>query len=237
MFNANFVPSVLISNQDDHINSFKCLVINKRDGSCSSFSGNDQVDFSQCAACLDPLYNVIWSLNSVNNQICAYNVICSEARNLAGLEPWLLSPALAIPVVSTCFVTRSQAAMYLLASLDTLTQADDHKLTIVQDNDCNQSVQGKIYSREDFSIVTRFESESSSFNNIFQNILSMLRVEINRAVTLQVSAVDGDTLITRLKLFNLWLIQTFCSEDMDCLAAEANIMPKSRLISNFVTFC
>lgn len=151
--------SVLIPHQSDHMNSFKCLVINKRDGSCSSFSGNDQVDFTQSAACLDPLYNVIWTFNSANSEISSYNVISSEARSIPGLESSVLCPELALPTISTCLVTRSQAAMHLLACLDTLTQAQDEKLTIVEENECSQAVHGKVYSREDFATASRFESE------------------------------------------------------------------------------
>lgn len=52
--------SVLLPTQCELSKSFKCLVINKRDGNCSSFQGSDQVDFTQTAACLDPLYNILW---------------------------------------------------------------------------------------------------------------------------------------------------------------------------------
>jgi E3 ubiquitin-protein ligase MYCBP2 len=58
--NFYFYFSVLLPTQTDHASSFKCLAINKRDGNCSSFSGVDQVDFSNTATCLDPLYNVLW---------------------------------------------------------------------------------------------------------------------------------------------------------------------------------
>lgn len=116
------------------------------------------MDFSNYAACLDPLYNVIWTFNPVNNEISLYNIISTEARTISGLEASILSPGLALPVVPTCFVTRSQAAMHLLACLDTLTQAQDENLTIVEENECDQSTHGKVYSREDFSTVSRFES-------------------------------------------------------------------------------
>ena len=55
-----FCISVLLPTENDPASSFKCLAINKRDGNCSSFSGGDQVDFSNRATCLDPLYNVLW---------------------------------------------------------------------------------------------------------------------------------------------------------------------------------
>ncbi|CAK9797457.1 E3 ubiquitin-protein ligase MYCBP2 [Anthophora quadrimaculata] len=156
MANKNCI--ILIPHQTDHVNSFKCLVISKRDGTCNSYSGMDQVDFSNCATCLDPLYNVIWTFNPMSSEISLYNIISTEARTIPGLEVSILSPGLALPVVSNCFVTRSQAAMHLLGCLDTLTQAQDENLCIVEENECNQSTNGKVYSREDFVTVNRFES-------------------------------------------------------------------------------
>ncbi|XP_017880442.1 E3 ubiquitin-protein ligase MYCBP2-like [Ceratina calcarata] len=161
MANKNCI--ILIPHQTDHANSFKCLVISKRDGTCNSYSEPDQVDFSNCAACLDPLYNVIWTFNPMNNEISLYNIISTEARTIPGLEASILSPGLALPVISNCFVTRSQAAMHLLACLDTLTQAQDENLSIVEENECNQSTHGKVYSREDFVTVNRFESHGGGW--------------------------------------------------------------------------
>ncbi|XP_046604041.1 E3 ubiquitin-protein ligase MYCBP2 isoform X2 [Neodiprion virginianus] len=160
---ANKNSIILLPNQNDHANSFKCLVINKRDGNCNSYSGADQVDFSHTASCLDPLYNVIWSFNPANNEINCYNVISTEARSIAGLDTSILSPALALPVVSNCFVTRSQAAMHLLGCLDSLTQAQDEKLVVVEEHECTQTSQGKVYSREDFVTVSRFESHGGGW--------------------------------------------------------------------------
>ncbi|RLU27103.1 hypothetical protein DMN91_000902 [Ooceraea biroi] len=160
---ANKNCLILIPHQNEHANSFKSLVINKRDGTCNSYNGTDQVDFNNCAACLDPLYNVIWTFNSANNEISLYNIISTETRAIPGLEASILSPGLALPVVSTCFVTRSQAAMHLLACLDTLTQAQDENLSIIEENECNQSTHGKVYSREDFATVSRFESHGGGW--------------------------------------------------------------------------
>ncbi|XP_014476553.1 PREDICTED: E3 ubiquitin-protein ligase MYCBP2 isoform X5 [Dinoponera quadriceps] len=161
MANKNCI--ILIPHQNEHANSFKSLVISKRDGTCNSYSGADQVDFSNCAACLDPLYNVIWTFNSTNNEISLYNIISTETRAIPGLEASILNPGLALPVVPTCFVTRSQAAMHLLACLDTLTQAQDENLSIVEENECNQSTHSKVYSREDFATVSRFESHGGGW--------------------------------------------------------------------------
>lgn len=167
---ANKSCILLLPHQTEHRNSFKCLVINKRDGTCNSFSGVDQVDFNQCAACLDPLYNVIWAFNPTNNEISYYNVISTEARTMQNLEVSILSPGLALPIVPSCYVTRSQAAMHLLACLDTLTQAQDEKLTIVEGSENNQSTHGKVYSREDFATVSRFENHGGGWGYSGQSI-------------------------------------------------------------------
>ncbi|XP_031781072.1 E3 ubiquitin-protein ligase MYCBP2 isoform X6 [Nasonia vitripennis] len=168
MANKNCI--LLLPHQTEHRNSFKCLVINKHDGTCNSFSGADQVDFNQCAACLDPLYNVIWSFNPTNNEISYYNVISTESRTMQNLEVSILSPGLALPVVPSCYVTRTQAAMHLLACLDTLTQAQDEKFTIVEGSENNQSMHGKVYSREDFATVSRFENHGGGWGYSGQSI-------------------------------------------------------------------
>lgn len=102
---------------------------------------------------------MIWTFNPINSEISLYNIISTEARTIPGLEESILNPGLALPVVSNCFVTRSQAAMHLLGCLDTLTQAQDENLSIVEEDECNQSAHGKPCSREDFVTVNRFESE------------------------------------------------------------------------------
>ncbi|KAK0177732.1 hypothetical protein PV328_001750 [Microctonus aethiopoides] len=161
MANKNCI--ILIPHQHEHANTFKCLVINKRDGSCNSFSGNEQVDFSQCATCLDSLYNVIWTFRSTTNELCPYNVITTEARTISNLNVSILSPGLALPVVPMCFVTRTQAAMHLLGCLDTLTQAQDERLTVVEENETNQLAHDKVFSREDFVTVNRFENHGGGW--------------------------------------------------------------------------
>ncbi|XP_063987126.1 E3 ubiquitin-protein ligase MYCBP2 isoform X2 [Diachasmimorpha longicaudata] len=159
---ANKSCILLIPHQHEHSNTFKCLVINKRDGSCNSFTGNDQVDFNQCAACLDSLYNVIWSFNSSTNELSPHNVISTEARKVPGLNTWILSPSLSLPVIPLCFVTRTQAAMHLLGCLDTVTQAQEERLLVVEENEMNQS-HDKVYSREDYATVSRFENHGGGW--------------------------------------------------------------------------
>lgn len=93
------------------------------------------------------------------HDMTCYNVVACESRASVLLRPSILSPELSLPVVPSCFVTRSQAALHLLSCLDTLTQAQDHRFTVREDSEDRQAGCGKVYSREDFSAVTRFESE------------------------------------------------------------------------------
>ena len=39
---------------------FKCLLINKMDGSCRTFNDSEQEDLQGFGMCLDPVYDVIW---------------------------------------------------------------------------------------------------------------------------------------------------------------------------------
>lgn len=105
-------------------------------------------------------YNICFvSYHPATRDVMCYNVVACESRATEFFPPSVLSAELALPVVASCFVTRSQAALHLLGCLDTLTQAQDHRFTVREENDDRQAGCGKIYSREDFAAVTRFESK------------------------------------------------------------------------------
>ena len=74
----------------------------------------------------------------------------------------ILSPDLALPVTSGCLVSRSQAALNLLSCLDTITGSPATALTR-----CEEENRGtgslKALSKEDFSIVNRFESHGGGW--------------------------------------------------------------------------
>lgn len=155
--------TVLLPNHCDAATSFKSLIINRRDGACNSFKGKDYVDFSNKAVCLDATYNVLWSFNYINLELCCYNIISSEIEtkntihtanqtiltnvqtihsNEEYTEPSIgnsfnlsaiLSPELALPVTSNCHITRLQAAIHLLSCLDTLTTAHDLQLSSMKE--------------------------------------------------------------------------------------------------------
>lgn len=143
---------------------------------------------------MDSLYNVLWSYNYTTHEINCYNVIASDVQNtntniftvdkkvltnvktVSSTEKVnsrlvngfnllsILSPELALPVVSNCFVTRLQAAIHLLSCLDTLTIAHETKMTAIKEEiDDRQLVTGKTYCREDFQTVNRFESHGGGW--------------------------------------------------------------------------
>lgn len=72
---------MLFPNHETTARNFKCLVINKKDGNCNSFKGQDQVDFQSKIVCLDPIYNVLWSYEAANHQVCCYNIIAAELQS------------------------------------------------------------------------------------------------------------------------------------------------------------
>lgn len=74
---------MLFPNHETTARNFKCLVINKKDGNCNSFKGQDQVDFQSKIVCLDPIYNVLWSFEASNHQVCCYNIIAAELQSYA----------------------------------------------------------------------------------------------------------------------------------------------------------
>lgn len=182
---------MLLPNQFDGATTFKSLIINRRDGACSSFKGRDHIDFSSKAVCLDAIYNVLWSFNPANLELCCYNIIASEIESKNAIQlsdqsiltnvqtvtsyeentictsfnlSAFLSPELALPVTTNCHITRLQAAIHLLCCLDTLTTAHDLQLSSMKEEvEDRQMVSEKQYSREDFQIVNRFESHGGGW--------------------------------------------------------------------------
>ncbi|XP_074033015.1 MYC binding protein highwire isoform X2 [Leptinotarsa decemlineata] len=185
---ANKHSIVLLPNEEETAKNFKCLVINKRDGNCNSFKSDDQVDFSNKIVCMDPIYNVLWSYDSNCNEFSCYNVIASELQlknsfrildnhipgDITSYDPEtpdvsfqlasILSPELALPVTTNCFVTRFQAAINLLCCLDILSIAHQMQISTINDIiDDRQLMSGKQYSKEDFQAVNRFESHGGGW--------------------------------------------------------------------------
>lgn len=52
---------------------FKCLLINKVDGSCRTFNDSEQEDLQGFGLCLDPVYDVIWR-SVLNGVLLDYHI-------------------------------------------------------------------------------------------------------------------------------------------------------------------
>ncbi|CAG5134648.1 unnamed protein product, partial [Candidula unifasciata] len=155
----------LIPRGEDNARAMKCLMISKTDGSCKSFSGEEQEDLSNQAVCLDPVYDVLWGYNPKTQEIRCYNVMISEAHDLKKIDPGycdIFSPELAVPTRIGCQATRSHCALHMLGCLDTLTIANQLKLQVVEESREKTSI-SKIYSKDDYSVVNRFESHGGGW--------------------------------------------------------------------------
>ncbi|KAJ8916891.1 hypothetical protein NQ315_013359 [Exocentrus adspersus] len=180
---ANKNSIVLLPRENEIIQSFKCIVISKKDGTCNYFRNQSQVNFANKIVCMDHIYNVVWSYDTINNEFICYNIIASELQTIflqtvdnkllcdmkAANEikspykkiqlPSILSPELALPVLPDSDVTRFQAALNLLCCLDILTTAHELQLSASKEEvECNKFIPNKQYSKEDFQAVNRFES-------------------------------------------------------------------------------
>lgn len=105
---------------------------------------------------------LILNLNSYqetqeDGEITCYNIVCCETR--LDISASILSPELSLPSTPGCSVTRSQAALHLLGVLDTLTAAQDKKLTVRVAGEDADMHSGKVFIWDDFSTVNRFESK------------------------------------------------------------------------------
>ncbi|XP_041463247.1 E3 ubiquitin-protein ligase MYCBP2-like isoform X4 [Lytechinus variegatus] len=150
---------------DETVSSVKCLMLNRKDGSCTSFMGADQTSFKGCSVCLDPFYRVLWSYNPLLHQIQCFNILktgssfpASAGTTLQELPPAasILTPQLALPCTPHIPIDGSQIALNVLACLDSLVASRELGLTISESETQVQTV-AKVYTKEDFSVVNRFE--------------------------------------------------------------------------------
>ena len=144
---------------------FRSLVINRSDGSCKTFNDQDQLELSNFSAvCLDNLYDVLWTYNCETQTISRHNIIAVEAKlpQESMMLPSILLPELSLPQKSSALVNRTTAALNLLCTLDTLTATNQLGWS-VQDDEQTKNQIAKIYSKEDFSSVCRFESHGGGW--------------------------------------------------------------------------
>ncbi|XP_026529249.1 E3 ubiquitin-protein ligase MYCBP2 isoform X4 [Notechis scutatus] len=145
---------------------FKCLLINKVDGSCKTFNDSEQEDLQGFGVCLDPVYDVIWRFRPNARELWSYNSVVADSRLPTAPDTQsrcsILSPELALPTGSKALTTRSHAALHMLGCLDTLAAMQDLKMGVMNTEEESHAVM-KVYSKEDYSIVNRFESHGGGW--------------------------------------------------------------------------
>ncbi|KAF4109316.1 hypothetical protein G5714_010389 [Onychostoma macrolepis] len=145
---------------------FKCLLINKLDGSCRTFNDSEQEDLQGFGLCLDPVYDVIWRFLPATREMCCYNAVIADARvpTASDIQALcsILSPELALPSGSHATTTRSHGALHILGCLDTLAVMQELKMGVASAEEETQAVM-KVYSKEDYSVVNRFESHGGGW--------------------------------------------------------------------------
>ncbi|XP_058885306.1 E3 ubiquitin-protein ligase MYCBP2 isoform X9 [Acipenser ruthenus] len=145
---------------------FKCLLINKVDGSCRTFNDSEQEDLQGFGVCLDPVYDVIWRFLPASREFWCYNAVIADARIPTATDVQsrcsVLSPELALPTGSTATTTRSHGALHILGCLDTLSAMQELKMGVASTEEETQAVM-KVYSKEDYSVVNRFESHGGGW--------------------------------------------------------------------------
>ncbi|XP_046440285.1 E3 ubiquitin-protein ligase MYCBP2-like isoform X2 [Daphnia pulex] len=157
--------------------SSRNLVINRNDGQCRSFSGTEQANFANTILTWDPVYSILWSFCKSTSMVRGYNVFASglvhpsygssllsvmkeqESVDVADI----FRPALTLPVVPSSKVTQTQAALHLLCCLDSLTRCQQIPIKEITNQDPHKSLVNRCFTKEDFSVVNRFESHGGGW--------------------------------------------------------------------------
>nr|XP_049693135.1 E3 ubiquitin-protein ligase MYCBP2 isoform X3 [Helicoverpa armigera] len=77
---ANSNTIIILPNRPEH--TFKCITINRMDGTCNTWTGPEQVDFVNSLACLDPLYDLLWCYQPQMRVIKCYNILAYDSHKL-----------------------------------------------------------------------------------------------------------------------------------------------------------
>lgn len=70
----------------------------------------------------------------------------------------IFRPALTLPIVSSTKVTQTQAALHLLCCMDSLTRCQQIPIKESSNQDPEKALVNRRFTKEDFSVVSRFES-------------------------------------------------------------------------------
>ncbi|XP_063604995.1 E3 ubiquitin-protein ligase MYCBP2-like, partial [Penaeus indicus] len=165
--NSSCLVLLPVGGKKEEEEGWRCLVISRSDGQCRSFSTADQINVGGHTMCLDPVYNVLWSYDNSSQEVRCYNIVAAEAQRLNnggtqdGLRD-LLSPELSLPILPEYQVSRAQVALHMLSCIDTVTWAHEHGLTVIED-DPQTVATVRVYTREDFTPVNRFDSHGGGW--------------------------------------------------------------------------
>ncbi|XP_071950592.1 E3 ubiquitin-protein ligase MYCBP2-like isoform X2 [Antedon mediterranea] len=163
----------------------KCLMVNRSEGQCRSFSEVNSIN--QCADCVtfDSIYNILWSYNTETCEVASYSAVKPRIKVLTsqpGQTLSVFSPELALPNTNQGHVTSSQCALYILASLDTLTAAHLEGWS-VEGLENQTAKPPKAFTKEDFNVVQRFEAYGGGWGYSGHSI-EALRVSVDTNVEL-----------------------------------------------------
>ena len=145
-----------------HQPNFSSMVISRSDGFCRSFSGPEQEHFAGKVATMDTVYNVLWSYDNAERSLHSYMPIVAELKDKNEFGTSILAPEMALPVSPGSLVSRNQASLNLLSCLDVLCQLPEVSLTSLEEEQ-GKGGPSKAYTKEDFSVVNRFESHGGGW--------------------------------------------------------------------------
>ncbi|XP_048488841.1 E3 ubiquitin-protein ligase MYCBP2 [Plutella xylostella] len=77
---CNSSAIIILPNRPEH--TFKCVTINKSDGTCNAWTGPEQVDFVNSLACLDPLYDLLWCYQPQMRVMKCFNILAFDSHKL-----------------------------------------------------------------------------------------------------------------------------------------------------------
>ena len=163
---------ILPTDSDSESSHFKSLAISRHDGFCRSFAGSDQATFNGTTVNLDPLYDVVWAYNNNTGMVNSLQpTIAAQTKN--DIKETIITPELALPLVSKTKVSRMQASLNILSCLDTLTNYPEVNIS-GNEEDTSKNVSAKSFSKEDFTPVNRFDNHGGGWG------YSGHSIEVNR---------------------------------------------------------
>ncbi|XP_059059876.1 E3 ubiquitin-protein ligase MYCBP2 [Achroia grisella] len=77
---SNHNAILILPNRPEH--NFRCITVNKSDGSVFPWSGGEQADFENSLTCLDPLYDVLWCYHPFQKMIKCYNILTYDPNRV-----------------------------------------------------------------------------------------------------------------------------------------------------------